>query len=342
MSKKVSADERVTIETIARDAGVSQSTVSRVLNQPGLVRAATRDAVYSALKRHNYVPPSSNRTEEDLSYTFALAVHDVRLPVIYEVIRAIEQELAETSYDLLVVNMRGSRDVAGFFRENDQIRRKIDGLLAFSVDLDEGGAAYFHQIGLPVVLMQSRCTAAKSISTNNFLGGHDAIGYLFDRGYEKPAFVGWRPDDHRVRARFAGFKSAIEQRGITFDPQMAAFATLSTAGGYEATAELLEKFAPDAVFYACDTMAIGGLKCFRERGISVPDDIGVVGFDNLEVAEVVGLTTMQQFIEVKARMAIEHLLSYLSNTGGAAAVPAAPMRDEISITPRIVVRDSTR
>ncbi len=342
MSKKVSADDRVTIETIARDAGVSQSTVSRVLNQPGLVRASTRDAVYSALKKHNYVPPAGNRTEGDRSYTFALAVHDVRLPVVYEVIRAIEQELAETSYDLLVVNMRGSRDVAGFFRRNDQIRRKIDGLLAFSVDLDDGGAAYFRQIGLPVVLMQSRCTAAKSISTNNFLGGHDATGYLFDRGYHKPAFVGWRPDDHRVRARFAGFKSALEQRGITFDPAMAAFATLSTAGGYEATAELLERCRPDAVFYGCDTMAIGGLKRFREQEIAVPDEIGVVGFDNLEVAEVVGLTTMQQFIEVKARMAIDHLLAQFSNSSGSGTVPAAPVHDEISITPRIVVRDSTR
>ncbi len=338
MRKRVSADDRVTIETVARDAGVSQSTVSRVLNQPALVRVSTRDAVYSALKKHNYIPPPSTRSETDRNYTFALAVHDAQLPVVYEVIRAIETQLAETTYDLLVVNMRGTRDVAGFFRENDHVRRKIDGLMAFSADLDEGGAAYFRQVGLPVVLMQSRCTAAKSISTNNFLGGQDAAVYLFERGYNSPAFIGWRPDDHRVRARFAGYKSALEQHGVTFEQQMAAFAELSAAGGYEATAALLEDFAPDALFYACDTMAIGGLRYFRTHHIAVPDQVGVVGFDDLEIAEVIGLTTMRQFIDVKARMAVEHLLTHLQHGGGR----QAPALDEISITPRIAVRETTR
>ena len=339
MSRKVSADERVTIEVVARDAGVSQSTVSRVLNQPSLVRASTRDAVYSALKKHNYIPPSSGgRGEVDRNYTFAVAVHDVRLPVVYEIIREIEAQLAETTYDLLVVNMRGTRDVARFFRENNHIRRKIDGLIAFAADLDETGAAYFRQVGLPVVLMQSRCTAAKSISTNNFLGGHDAVVYLFAREYRRPGFVGWRPDDHRVRARFAGYKSALEQHGVEFRPEMAAYAELSSAGGYEATAELFAAYSPDSVFYGCDTMAIGGMKYCREHAIAVPGRLGVVGFDNLEAAEVVGLTTMQQFIDVKARMAIDHLMKELTAGGR----PGAAVMDEISITPRIVVRDSTR
>ncbi|TVR06482.1 MAG: LacI family transcriptional regulator [Spirochaetaceae bacterium] len=329
----------MTIEAVARDAGVSQSTVSRVLNQPGLVRASTRDAVYSALRKHNYVPPASNRTEIDRTSTFALAVHDVRLPVVAEVIREIETQLANTHYDLLVINLRGSRDVAGFFRKNDHLRRKIDALIAFSVELNDEGAEYFHSVGLPVVLMQARCTSAKSISTNDFLGGHDATAFLLDRGYQRIAFVGWHPEDHRVRARFGGYRSALEQRGISFETRMAAFASLSAAGGYEATNALLQGFDADAVFFACDTMAVGGYRCFRSRGIAVPESIGAVGFDNLEVAEAMGLTSMQQFFDVKAKMAIHHLVARLAE--GGAPLEEIDM-DEISITPRIVIRESTR
>ncbi len=321
--------DRVTIQTVAEEAGVSPATVSRVLNQPNLVKPATRDAVYAAMKRHNYVPPASGRSPQEQLGVIGLVVHDVHLAVTKDLIRDLSDAVTAAGFNLLVINTGGERDLACFFRDNSRYRRQVDGLIAFSMNVDEEGAEVFRSLDLPLVVMQARSPAAKSISTNNYLGGHDATEYLLSRGYARIAFVGWNKDDVRLRGRLAGYRSVVSE-------ELAAFGPLSEEGGYEATAELFRETRPDALFFACDEMALGGLRYLREQGISVPDDVGVVGFDDIEVARVIGLTTMQQFIQRKAEIAIRYIKARLSGE-----LPQ-PLADELSVTPRIVVRDTTR
>ena len=173
------------------------------------------------------------------------------------------------------------------------------------------------------------------ISTNNYLGAFDAVWYLISRTYKKIAFIGWEPEDDHLNDRFYGYKNAIEKTGIGFIPDMTAYAPLSVEGGFTATKSLLDKVRPDAIFYACDSMAFGGYKYFAEAEVSIPQDIGIIGFDDYEMASVVGLTTMKQFIGVKTRMAVAYLLDRLS---GRIKTPNA---EEVCITPRLVVRGST-
>ena len=330
-------DERITLDRIAEEAGVSTSTVSRVMNQPSLVNANTRRQVYAALDKHGYVPRGESREHTEQKFIIGVAIHDFHLSVFADLFRALEEELAPSTYDLLIINMRGERDVARYFREHTEYRRKIDALIAFSVSLDEDGALFFDSINMPVVLMQSRCHYAKSISTNNYLGGHDATAYLVERGYRRIGFVGWQPRDHRLTARYSGYRSALEQSGIDPDLVSPVHTSLSVDGGYEATKRILVDSDLDAVFFACDSMAIGGLRYLRgEAGIAVPESFGVIGFDDIEAASAVGLTTMRQFIERKANMAIQYLLGRLD--GRIREID----HEEVSVSPRLVERETTR
>jgi len=329
-------DDKVTIEKIARYAGVSPSTVSRALNQPELVKARTRENVYEAVEELKYVPPAVKHEGTAKTAVIGLAVPDIKLSFVGELIRDIQLELSSTSCDLLLIDMKGERRVSLFFTRNSFYRKKIDAVIIFSAILDEGGVNFFNSVNIPVVLMQSRSGAAKSISTNNFLGGHDATEYLLSRGYRKIGFVGWNYQDDRLMGRFNGYRSALEKAGIEFQESMACYDTIDVEGGYKATERLLEGFKPDAVFYSCDAMAAGGLKFFRTHNFKVPDEVGVMGFDNIELASALGLTTMKQFIREKARMAISYLMDRLSGNS------RKLLNEEICITPRVVIRETTR
>jgi LacI family transcriptional regulator len=187
------------------------------------------------------------------------------------------------------------------------------------------------------VLIQARCHRERSICNNNYLGALDAVNFLIGRGYQNIAFIGWDVHDDHLLDRYHGYKNALEQAGLyRGDEKMTAFGSLSKAGGYEATATLLNTVNPDAIFYAADSMAYGGYQYFREHSIRIPDDIGVIGFDDLDMSAVIGLTTMKQFIQVKAEMAVSYLSGRLSGE------ISEPLEEEVSITPRLVVRNSTK
>ncbi len=327
--------KKVTIHDIASLAGVSPSTVSRVMNHPDIVNGKTRDSVFSAIEQLEYIPQASIQSGSEKKSIIGLAVPDINLPMLGGIIRDLNSELAATEYDLLLINMKGERVVSKFFIENTNYRKKIDAIIIFSAIMDEAGVDFFRAINVPVVIIQNRCSQEKSISTNNYLGAFDAVKYLISRAYKKIAFIGWEPEDTHLNDRFYGYKNAIEKAGIVFNPDMTAYAPLSVDGGYAATKTLLEKVKPDAIFYTCDSMAFGGYKYFTDSGLSIPGDIGIVGFDDYEMASVVGLTTMKQFIGVKTRMAVSYLLDRLS---GRIKTPNA---EEVCITPRLVIRGST-
>ncbi len=324
----------VGIKEVAELAGVSLSTVSRVLNQPNLVKSETKEKIYAAMEELGYKPPK--RDIRDRSYTIGLAIPDVKIDFIGELIRRIEQELDNTPYDLLLFNMKRNRKISRYFRENAAFKKKVDALIIFSASLDDESVDFFRSLNIPIVLLQSRCKREKSISTNNYLGASDAVNFLLSRGYKKIAFIGWEPEDDHIVDRFNGYKNALEKAGINYENNWFAFDELSRDGGYRATAKLFEQFKPEAIFYACDSMAFGGYQFFNEKKINIPEDLGVIGFDDLDFASVLNLTTMRQFLQTKAKMAITYLLARLSGE------IKAPVGEEICITPEVVVRKSTK
>ncbi len=328
--------KRVTIHDIAALTGVSPSTISRVLNHPDMVNSTTKSLVYSAMEKLDYVPQGIKHSEAEKTSIIGLAVPDTNLPMLGEIIREINTELASTEYDLLLINMKKERSVSKFFMENTNYRKKIDAIIIFSAVMDTKSVEFFRALNIPVVIIQNRCKEEKSISTNNYLGAYDAVQYLVSRKYSRIAFIGWTPKDDHLNDRLYGYKNAIEKAGLEFSRDMTSFAPLSIEGGYEATKTLMKKEKPDAIFYACDSMAYGGYKFFKEQSMSIPGDIGIIGFDDYEMSEIMGLTTMKQFIGAKTKMAVNYLLDRLSGK-----IPK-PHTEEICITPRLIIRSSTR
>ena len=322
------------IKEVAEVAGVSLSTVSRVINRPNLVRPETKEKVYDAMREVGYAPPKKEASSR--SYIIGLAIPDINIDFTGELIRKIEQELDSTQYDLLIFNMKRKREISRYFRENAAFRKKVDALIILSSTLDDECVDFFRSMKIPIVLLQSRCSREKSINTNNYLGAFDAVQFLIDRGYSEIAFIGWNPEDDHLNGRFNGYKNAIEKAGFVFQPEMTSFASLSIKGGYEATLKLFERCRPEAIFYSCDSMAFGGYQYFKEKNIRIPDDLGLVGFDDFEMASVLGLTTMRQFIQVKVKMAVSYLLDRLSGN------IKIPLEEEICVTPRVVIRDSIK
>lgn len=323
----------MTIKDVAEKAGVGISTVSRVLNRPDIVKEETREKVYSAMQSVGYSPAKKNAQH---AYIIGLAVPNTRIDIMGELVRAIEDELMETPYDLLILNMRMERAISRFFRETTNLTQKIDALIISSATIDDESVEYFRSLDIPVVLLQSRCPQEKSISTNNYQGALDAVNFMIARGYTKIGFVGWEPEDDHLVDRFHGYKNAIEKADLNFQSDMTAFGSLSVEGGYAATAKLMERSAPDGIFYACDSMAYGGYRYFLEKDIRIPADIGIVGFDDLEFSSVLGLTTMKQYIQNKVKIAVAYLLDRL--TGNI----ESPANEEMSITPKLVIRNSTK
>lgn len=329
-------DEKPTLADIARATGLSASTISRVINRPRAVNEETRKKVYEAIDRSGYVPRRDSSYGNEPKYIIGVAIHDFHLSVFADLFRALENELEGSSYDLLIINMKGDRDIYRYFRDHSEYRGKIDALIGFAADIDEGGARFFEQIGMPVVIMQTRSLHVNSISTDNYRGAFDATVNLLRAGYARIVFIGWEPDDHRLTDRYAGYRAALEQSGV-FDNQPDRINdTLSQEGGWRAAKKCVDKGAPDAIFFACDTMAIGGLRYLRTSGFQVPDSIGVMGFDNIECSAAVGLSTVDQFIERKAKMAVDYLMSRLSSNDS----ERAP--GDISITPRVIERETTK
>jgi LacI family transcriptional regulator len=270
-------------------------------------------------------------------HVIGLTFSDAQSLFTFTLMSAIEKQLAETSYQLLLFNMEKRQNVHHYFSNHLDFLNKVDGLIISAAELNEEGSAFFKSLDIPVVLMQARCAGEMSISTNNFIGCQDAASYLLSRGYERIAFVGWTPEDEHINDRFMGFTSTLMKSGKPLDESYYHVAPLSSEGGYRATERLLNlPQPPEVIFYGCDDMAAGGYRYLRAQNLRVPQDIGIMGFDDLSIAETLGITTMKQFVEKKSEMAVDYLLDRLSGK------VTTSQNNEISINPKLVVRSSTR
>lgn len=326
---------RVRLADIAQRAGVSAATVSRVLRDPQRVKAHTRELIYAAMRELNYVPPAMHHDPDSLSHIIGIFAPHLLLDSVTELVRAVEEELADTSFDILLVNMRGNRDFGGFIQGNSQILRKIDGAVVFSADISHQAVEFMKSADVPLVLLQSRSQLVRAVSNNNFIGGQDAAAHLLECGYRRLAFVGWEPVDEHVSDRLDGFRSLLARDGLILPDADISYGSLTVDGGYHATAELLHRGVPDAIFYASDVLAMGGMKRLREVRLHAPEDIGIMGFDDLSVAAPLGLTTMRQFFSTKAQMVIEYLVGRISGE------IRSDQPEELQVSPKLVVRDTT-
>jgi LacI family transcriptional regulator len=291
--------KRITIRDVARETGFDVSTVSRCLNGKAHVHAETRERIIAAAERLNYFP---NRLASGLvtgaSYTLGLIVSDIRNPFFAEVARGVEDCANGAGFDLVVCN--SDLDPQKQKKYIKSLASKgVDGLIVnWAAKLDASIEDELLSYGMPIVLLSSPTGVRKlsTVSADNAQGGFLAGSYLLKLGHRRLALLTGPEDQARIAERQGGFVRAVEG-----SPDGASVIVLhgeqNFLGGYRMAWKLISDH-PDitAVFTHNDVMAFGAIKAFTETGRRVPEDISIVGFDNVEISQMVqpSLTTIHQ------------------------------------------------
>jgi len=304
------------IADVAARAGVGVATVSRVLNGHASVRPATRDKVLQAIQALNYRPSSVAR---NLSLQRTMVVGAVlpwfTNPSAVQRVRGIVDGLSASSYDLMVFDVESEDRQRRAFELFDRGDR-ADGLLVVSTLPPEQEVERIKNAGLPCILVDAVHPSLPSIAVDDVGGGETATRHLVELGHRRIAHIGDTPPEFRFdwsRDRTRGYERALERAGIEVRPDYVREGTrlLHVARGI--AAELLSlPERPTAIFAASDTQAFGTLEAARALGIRVPEELSVIGFDDIDVASYVGLTTVRQPLFESGRRGAELLLRALS------------------------------
>jgi LacI family transcriptional regulator len=329
---------RPTIYDVARLAGVSTATVSRALNGTGQIAASTRAAVEAAVEQLGYRPNTIARSlVTKTTQTIAFLLPDITNPFYASLVSGIQQLALERDYTMLLCTTEGDPE-----REEQYLNllraKQVDGALVDGLVLPADRIARLVDEGFPIVCLDRDIdsTSIPLVQVDNRLGGRIATEHLTSLGHRSIAHVsgaeGLRISDERV----AGYRSALAAAGVVDDPRFVARGHFTVEGGYEATQLLLDsELALTAVFAGNDLSAIGAINAIVERGLRVPDDVSVVGFDDLRLSAFTTppLTTVHQPAVEIAQRAMEILIQLSRGRRG------DTMRHLLE--PRLVVRKST-
>ncbi|MDR7300203.1 LacI family DNA-binding transcriptional regulator [Haloactinomyces albus] len=302
---------------VAREAGVSQTTVSRTLRGDPLVASATREHVLDVARRLGYTPNTAARTLiTNRTNTVAVVVPDISHPLYPEETATIHAELSAAGYRMMLFSQglgdSGPQDLEAL-RGNT-----VDGIVFAAATVDSPAVAEFLGNGMPLVLLNRD---VDHVDVDRVLADDRAAcdrvaQYLVDLGHRRIALISGRPDTSAGRDRTEFFGQALDRLGCPLDPELVRSGHLSHARGYTAAEELLDRDpAPTAVLCTSDIVAYGVLDAANRRGVRVPDDLSVLGFDDLTMSgwSMIGLTTVHQPLDEMARAAVRTLLDRIEH-----------------------------
>lgn len=330
-----------TIDDVARRAQVSVATVSRALRGLPNVAPSTRQRVLLAAQELRYVAdPSASRLAGGRTQTVGLVVPMLGQWFYTAFYAGVEGVLAAAGYDLQPFALSG-RDGLDRFVATLPFRKRVDGLLLVDVPLDPEQLGRVVGAGTRTVTVGMRAPNAPSLEVDNVGAARLAVGHLTGLGHLRIALIGGADDDpFRFSVpveRTAGYLEALSAAGIERDPALTVPGNFSLEGGAEAMHRLLTLPDPPTAVFACsDEMAIGAMQVARDAGLRVPEDLSIVGFDDHDVSEYLGLTTVRQDVGGQGECAAKLLLDLVASDGG----PAAEPRQLVQPT-RLVVRRTT-
>jgi DNA-binding LacI/PurR family transcriptional regulator len=313
---------KLTMKNIAEMAGVSTTTVSRVFHSPQLVRSETVDRVLRISKEHKYI---YNATAGDLSRksskVFGVLIPTAKNSIFGNSITAIQEAAQENGFSIMLGNTHYDRGIEKNLLERFQ-ERQVAGLILTGFNLgQEPIIQELIEMGIPCVVIWEKLdnNMISYVGFDNFKAAFTMTEYLISLKHKRIGLlIGPFTKMGRVTKRLKGYKSALEKNGIPFEPSLVIERVPTLFDGKEAMGALLSlPDPPTAVFAASDWLAIGGLATIKERGLRVPDDISLAGFDDIDVAAYCDppLTTMRVPAHEMGRLAIRVLLEMINNNG---------------------------
>lgn len=309
------SEKRPSLGLVAKLSGVSPSTVSRILNNTAKVSDTKRETVLRVIEETGFRPNLAARAlAGGRAMSIGVLTQYIDSPFYGEAIRGIEEVLASEGYTALFASGRGEKDLE-LERLNMLMERNIDGLIVLSSTLEDRELEELAR-ELPVVLTGRATLNQKltSIGFDNLGGGATALGHLADLGHTIIAVIDG-PDDPDAALRMEGIRSECVERGIDLDPARIEVGDFNELGGYQAMVRLLQKRLDfSAVIALNDQMAYGAMLALSEAGLSVPDDVSLVGFDDLphSAYTVPPLTTISQPVNMIGAMAASTVLAMVA------------------------------
>jgi LacI family transcriptional regulator len=312
----------VTIYDVAKKAGVGIGTVSRVINDSPQISELTKEKVQAAILELNYQPHTvAQSLARKKTNTIACIIPFFTGYFFVELLRGVQNKITEYKYDLILYSVDVTNKKETFLQKTLK-ERKVDGVLLVSLEITKEFADKFIKCRIPIVLVDSYHPDLDCITVDNVEGAYLATKHLIDSGYQKIAMIDGQLKSIPARLRLEGYKKVLLYYQIPFNENyfVACDFTQEADGfnkeaGYIAMCRLIDLGAdrPRAVFVSSDIQAIGAIQAIKDRNLRVPQDIAVVGFDDIELAQFVGLTTVRQPMKKMGEVAVERLLEKMAN-----------------------------
>ncbi|HFG2071972.1 TPA: substrate-binding domain-containing protein [Vibrio cholerae] len=329
-----------TMKDIARLAGVSTSTVSHVINKSRFVSDEIAERVNNAAQQLNYAPSALARSlKMNRTKTIGMLVTTSTNPFFGEVVKGVERSCYHQGYNLILCNTEGDnqRMKASI---NTLLQKRVDGLLLMCSTLEGERLDVFDRYpDIPIVVMDwgPILFASDKIQDNSLQGGYMAAKHLIECGHKEIGCITGPLIRHQAQMRYEGYKRALAEAEIAINPDWIVESDFECEGGYQAFEKLYERGKlPSALFVSNDMMAMGVIQAASQRGLRVPDDLSLIGYDDVHIAKFMtpALTTIHQPKYRLGKAAVDTLLYRLENPDTTAQV--------VQLEPTLVVRNSVR
>ena len=303
----------VTIQDVAKAADVSVSTVSRVLNEKVDVASDTRDRILSVIDQLGYTSSLAARSMRSRKKNLVgLIMPDIAYPFAVEIMRGVNQAIAESEFDLLVYTTGDVRKSGRAFHEQKYVyllnNSITDGAIIVAPVTGE------FSTDAPIVSIDPLSNPSHpSVHATNYQGATDAMNYLLELGHKRIGFIRGRGELESSTRRFKGYRDALEKTGLPIEENLIASGDYTTETGVRCAQELLSlDNPPTAIFASNDQSAMGVYKVAQEMGLRIPEDLSVVGFDNIMESKYMKLTTVDQFIYEMGFVATQMLIKLIN------------------------------
>jgi DNA-binding LacI/PurR family transcriptional regulator len=327
---------KVTIYDVANKAGVSIATVSKVINNTGKLRETTRIKVLNVMKELEYYPSvMASALTGKSTETLGLLVPDISNPFFSELARTIEDHSHEQGLSVIMCSTDDKEEKERKYLELLQ-RKQVDGLVIASSFHNRTLLKQLVKKKVPLVMLTQDDTSlgVTCISVDDFRGGFEATSHLLTLGHKNVVILAEHTPSSKMR--IFGARDAYETHGLPFKDDKIIRATASVANGKKCFDQILTNYPSTTAIFACnDQLAIGVLQRAKERGVSVPGSLSLVGFDNTILAEtaVPSLTTIAQPIKEMGKKVVDVILETLNKK--------EPPKGRILYNPELIIRETT-
>ncbi|HBI10777.1 ribose operon transcriptional repressor RbsR [Franconibacter pulveris] len=327
-----------TMKDVARLAGVSTSTVSHVINNDRFVSEAIREKVEAAIQSLNYAPSALARSLKiNQTRTIGMLITASSNPFFSELVRGVERSCFERGYSLVLCNTDGDEQRMNRNLET-LLQKRVDGLLLLCTETHQPSPEIMRRYpAIPTVMMDWAPFGGEGdlIQDNSLLGGDIATQYLIDKGYTRIACITGPLDKTPARLRVEGYRNAMARAGLAVKEGYEVNADFEFRGGFDAMQALLAlREPPQAVFMSNDAMAVGAYQALYQAGLRIPQDMALVGYDDIELARYMTppLTTIHQPKDELGELAIDVLIHRMAQPD--------LQQQRLQLTPELVERGS--